>query len=311
MDNKEAEFFERLLSAFKIEADEHIKAISSGLLELEQSELSEGQDDDIIENIFRESHSLKGAARAVNMTSIETICSSLENVFSNWKKKKIYPSPEQFDILHSAIDTVYKILISSKDKKIKISELVKLLDSFEDDKIISHSAGEISSHVFDIHAEKKTKLSDTVRISTDILDSVFIQIQELLSVKQSAIQRTADISDASAAIDQWRKEWAKVNSLIRSGKPMLSSKKIQKENIQTNLLNKIIEFFDWNFSHISSLDDKLKRLAGLAGQDCTTLGTMIENILDEMKKTLLLPLSSLFEIFPKMVRDLSREQTKK
>ena len=38
---------------------------------------------ELLETIFREAHSLKGAARAVNLAEIETICQSLEGVFAS------------------------------------------------------------------------------------------------------------------------------------------------------------------------------------------------------------------------------------
>ena len=84
MAGKNDAFMKRLLSTFKVEADEHIKNITAGLIELEK-DLEPQVKAGIIETVFREAHSLKGAARAVNLTDIETICQSLESVFSGLK----------------------------------------------------------------------------------------------------------------------------------------------------------------------------------------------------------------------------------
>ena len=84
MAGKNDAFMKRLLSTFKVEADEHIKNITAGLIELEK-DLEPQVKAGIIEAMFREAHSLKGAARAVNLTDIETICQSLESVFSGLK----------------------------------------------------------------------------------------------------------------------------------------------------------------------------------------------------------------------------------
>ena len=115
MNKKIDELYKRLLETFKIEAEEHIKTVSSGLLELEKKPAAKKQAA-IIETIFRESHSLKGAARSVSMTDIETISRSLESVFSAWKSQEISPSIEQFDILHNAIDTISKLLFFSSGR---------------------------------------------------------------------------------------------------------------------------------------------------------------------------------------------------
>ena len=70
MTSKEEEFLKRLEAMFKIEADEHIAALSSGLIEFEKNPKSKNAQG-IIETIFREAHSLKGAARSVNRLDIE------------------------------------------------------------------------------------------------------------------------------------------------------------------------------------------------------------------------------------------------
>ncbi|MBN1894814.1 hybrid sensor histidine kinase/response regulator [bacterium] len=106
--NEEA-FFKELLSMFKIEAEEHVKMMSSGLLELEK-ERSPDKRRGIIETVYREAHSLKGAARAVNLVKIETVCQSLESVFAAIKREQITLRPDLFDVLHLSVDTVSRLL---------------------------------------------------------------------------------------------------------------------------------------------------------------------------------------------------------
>ena len=84
MKPEEAEFLKKLQAAFRIEAEEHLAAISSGLLELEKRRSM--RRDEIVATIFREAHSLKGAARAVSSAEIKTICQALEDVFAGWKR---------------------------------------------------------------------------------------------------------------------------------------------------------------------------------------------------------------------------------
>ncbi len=109
MDKKNEEFLKRLLATFKIEAQEHVNALSSGLIELEKAKAADEQLK-AIEIIFREAHSLKGAARAVNLTDVETLCQSLESVFAALRKQEIATSTGMFDLLHEAIGTLEKLL---------------------------------------------------------------------------------------------------------------------------------------------------------------------------------------------------------
>ena len=74
------EFLTRLLATFSVEAAQHIAVLTSGLLELETA-VSGGRRPEIVETVFREAHSLKGAARAVNFSKVEAICQALESAF--------------------------------------------------------------------------------------------------------------------------------------------------------------------------------------------------------------------------------------
>src|SRR5205823_3496938 len=109
MTAKDRELLRKLLATFKIEADEHITAISSGLLGLEKAASPQRQMD-IIETVFREAHSLKGASRAVNLVKVEAVCQSLENVFSGLKTQKTTVSPALFDRLHQTVDNLGALL---------------------------------------------------------------------------------------------------------------------------------------------------------------------------------------------------------
>ena len=61
MEKKNHEFLKKLLATFKTEAEEHVRALSSGLLELEKVSAA-GKQMEIIETVFREAQSA-GAER--------------------------------------------------------------------------------------------------------------------------------------------------------------------------------------------------------------------------------------------------------
>lgn len=66
----------RLRQAFQLESEERLISISNKLLELEKAK--EEDRDPLLEVIFRDAHSLKGAARAVSFNSIETFSRRLK-----------------------------------------------------------------------------------------------------------------------------------------------------------------------------------------------------------------------------------------
>ena len=74
METGDAEFLQRLLAMFKVEAREHLDVIAAELGKLEKGDA--GNQADSVEIIYREAHTLKGAARSVNLADIVSLCQS-------------------------------------------------------------------------------------------------------------------------------------------------------------------------------------------------------------------------------------------
>src|SRR4030042_24341 len=317
MDKKDNECLKRLLNTFKVEAEEHINAMSSCLIEMEKASTVEMQIE-IIETVFREAHSLKGAARAANITEIEATCQSLESVFAALKRKEIALSPELFDILHEAVDTLSKLLLSTDAERppaedFLIKELIHQLENISKggrqlpkQAELKKAEGEMPiTEAYRPLDEEKPMASATIRISISKLDSVLLQTEELLSAKLSAHQRVSEFQEINTALSAFKKELTKFR-ISDSGfrNIILKSPQSAVRNPQLN------EIFNWNHNYIKSLESKLIKRTKSNAQDFRSLSVMVDNLLDSVKKVLMLPFSSLLEIFPKLVRNLSHAQNK-
>ncbi len=113
MSTDDQAFIERLLATFREEAEEHLEVLANGLLELERDPESEGAGA-AVERLFREAHSLKGAARAVELTDIEAVCQAAESVLSRWKSGSHAPTAAQFDALNDTIDFVREAAVGER-----------------------------------------------------------------------------------------------------------------------------------------------------------------------------------------------------
>lgn len=283
MARKDQDFLKKLLATFRVEAAEHLEAMTSGLLALEKASDAE-KESEIIETVFREAHSLKGAARAVNQNEIEAVCQSLEGIFSTWKRSGVVRSPELFDLIHQASDSARKLLLSvetgpSPSEKGQIGQILRRLEN------ASKGTGDRGSPqlrptIPDSHPLGPA-LEETVRISTAKLDSLLLQAEELLSAKLAASQRASQLHEILGLLVDLKKEWGK-NS----------------------------EFLERGDNRIASVESKLTNLSRLLDQDHRTLGRMVDDLLGDMKKVLMLPFSVVSELFPRLVRDLSRDQGK-
>ncbi|MBI5570209.1 MAG: hybrid sensor histidine kinase/response regulator [Desulfomonile tiedjei] len=363
MTMRDDEFLKKLFEAFRIEADEHISAISNGLLELEKRP-DDSEKGKIIETMYREAHSLKGASRSVNMTEIESVCQAIESIFSALKADRMATSTEFFDTLHRAVDSMRDLLVESDS--VAVQPIMDELDRLEagsheraaaaeagpprpkaeahdvasgettaeqdlpvpnvktvapEDAAIDRSEWEGSPRAAGGAAEARAQnfstspkkerpqgRTDTVRISVDKLDPLLRQVGEMVSVKLTASQRVADIMSLMTVIDQWKQKWNSVSSQGR-GVGDASAKRGGGGGDEKRLA-KLMDFLDWNQSCIKTLEGKLKTLARSAESDSRMHGGMVDDLLEDMMNVLMLPCSSLLEVFPKLVRDLARDAGK-
>jgi two-component system chemotaxis sensor kinase CheA len=321
----ENNFLKKLLATFKIEADEHINNISSGLINLER-ETSDEKQMEIIETIFREVHSLKGAARTVNVESIEDICQSFEDVFAKLKYKEIVIKSDFFDILHQTVDILRKLILFADSEtdtidKSKITKIVHVLDSFiegapifsniEDLEEIKAGSSIILKDVKNrSFSEEKASSSDTLRISASDLETLFIQIGDMLSVKLSSYQRVLDLQEINIMPEQRKNKWSMFEKEIQKiWHPLTREQKSEKNGTKLQS-QKYLEFIDWNRNYLESFENRLIAFEKLIEHDNHILSGMVDNLLNNMKKVLLQPLSSFLEVFPKFVRDLQHDKGK-
>ncbi|MFA6223305.1 MAG: hybrid sensor histidine kinase/response regulator [Desulfomonilaceae bacterium] len=187
MDKSEEEFLEKLKATFKLEAAEHIQTISSGLLDLDK-----GPDPKekalILETIYREAHSLKGAARAVSLRDVEKICQSIETVLSLLKKGEIQPETSILDSVLDSIEAVSKLV--SSDDVLPIGDLLQRLAN------ISSGTGPHPNNLDQKHLETLSNIRPSAPtpeakpVSQAVLQKEDIQ-QRQVTVPPNAIEPTS------------------------------------------------------------------------------------------------------------------------
>jgi two-component system chemotaxis sensor kinase CheA len=84
-----------LVAGFITEAFEHLEAIEANVLELEQAP----NDIDIINNIFRPFHTIKGVSGFLNLTTINKLAHSTENLLDDVRNNKLSMSADIIDVV--------------------------------------------------------------------------------------------------------------------------------------------------------------------------------------------------------------------
>ncbi len=309
MRTKEDEFLKQLRATFKVEAAEHLQAIAAGLLELEQTPASEARRK-IVETVFRAAHSLKGAARAVDFTEIESLCQSLEDVFAAWKRQESAPSPTTFDTLHRTLDAITAAMTAPQATRGARAPAAR--PSFDQPIRQPEVSVPASAEVVPPApvAEQETFPSDeTVRITVARLDARLVEAEEMLTVKLTTGQRAEDLRELAHRFEAWRNEWAAVEPEARALRHAIDRPAPGRADHHPGLVQ-LLEFLDWNLDHLKLLESKVVALTRTAEQDRHVVGKLVDDLLEDSKKLLLLPFDTISASFPKLVRDLCRDQGK-
>ncbi len=99
------ELLRELLATFAVEAEEHLQTLTRDLLALEKGPGAE-KSAELLAEIFRAAHSLKGAARAVNLGAAGEVSHHLETLFARLRDGELAASPALFDLIYQALDAL-------------------------------------------------------------------------------------------------------------------------------------------------------------------------------------------------------------
>ncbi len=93
---------EELLQDFLLEAGELLSQVDNKLVELEKRP----QDRELLNDIFRGFHTIKGGAGFLNVENLVTLCHRTENLFDKLRNAELHLSAELMDIIMAATATV-------------------------------------------------------------------------------------------------------------------------------------------------------------------------------------------------------------
>lgn len=95
----------RLRALFLDELDQHVGVLNDGFLRLERGD-GRDVDTELVNELFRSAHSLKGAASAVGVPPVEAVCHRLEEVLGTVRDGIVPLSALDFEPLFGAVDII-------------------------------------------------------------------------------------------------------------------------------------------------------------------------------------------------------------
>ncbi len=305
------EFFSRLLATFRIEAGEHLEAMSSGLIQLKRLS-PKAAGGDLVEVVFREAHSLKGAARAVNFQEIESACQAFENVFSAMKQDQEIISVALCELLLECVDEIGKWLGAEEARKPSVQALVERLENVSSNCRLMHQDGisEASQHDFtqllpevDPDGESRSNTSGTVRVSSERLKEVMHRAEEMVTSKQAGLKHIQDLRELDARFSEGKKRMEEVRLLVR--------RFVNKEKVEPKKVEKLMASLDAQKRLDKSVEGGIKEAIQSAEKEGRQLATKVDELLADVCEMLMMPFDSMSDGFQRFIREMARQQGKK
>ncbi|MCK5145868.1 response regulator [bacterium] len=289
-----------LKDMFKEEGIEHIKNISNGLTTLEHSTTVEAGE--IIETIFREAHSLKGAARSIGLTDIERICQPIEDVLAECKQGNLKLKNKHFDVIHECLHALEVCLKTDNciDPDSWEQSIKSLLPgSITLDEQCSPSISQLKTRKVTRDTLHKLRM-DTLRISADRVEKLMLCAEEFIAPKLAVDNLATDIRSLLQNIVQWRSDLELKRRVTNN-----SSKTIRNEGHHTTQSTdyQLIENLN---QRMLGIESELEHISQNADMESRKLNSMVDRIIDEMKCVLMLPFENLLKIMPHTVKEIAR-----
>ena len=264
-----------LRALFKTESDEHLQRLDDLLLRLEQTPAEPG----LIEESFREAHSLKGASRMLGLKNILALANRLESSLNAARQGSVLLDRESISRMlreTGEIRQCVRVATGDDPATVAMAQQAPSPATPSTSSLASEAVAQVSSAISPISiAAAPSAAIETIRVDTRKLDELMAHAGELAVMRTRLSRRPPDIA---SLIDE------------------LSSAARMSPETQAN-----------NFSGITKSLDELYRASAEDSSRLEALSCLIEVTVQQIR---LLPLSTIFSLFPRMVRELADEQGK-
>jgi two-component system chemotaxis sensor kinase CheA len=268
----------RLMATFKVEAEDHLNAITGHLAALERG-LPPEEVPGVVEGAFRAVHTLKGAARSVGLGDVESLCQALEQTFSRAKRAQLALSRELLGRVQEAVDGVARLLGGGAEA-VGVAELVRRLEDPAAPRPERQVMAPPPAPSVAPSAPAAAPAGQTIRIDTARLESLHRRAEELLAVKLSVEERVREARGLAESLAHCREQ---VGGVALAEGP---GGQVRDAEAQARVL--------------------LERLLG----DRRNLGVAVDGLHEEARRVRMMPVSSIVEPFARMVGELARAQAK-
>ena len=300
------------LDYFQMEAAERLERLGTGLMALERSP----DDCTLVADLFREAHSLKGAAGVSGLTDVSSICHKMEDFLGGVRDGSRAVSPTIIDACLEAADAVGKLVAAAVAGEQCDVTVPNILDRFDvlEPPSESEPPPATKKMVQESGKTKETPVGNTPPASK-------LQEQEVPVIEEpprpSAVEEApATPRPSGMATDTIRLRVEMLDSLsYRTGELMIAGDRLGQRLASTKDLLQLIRGERARYEDDHNVQETLHRVNTAVHSlidelvaDIATIEPLIAEVHEQVLDTRMLPLGVLFDQLPRFVRDYCREE---
>lgn len=154
------------LRLFLDEAEEIIDRLSANMVMLEKHP----QDQRLINEVFRDAHTVKGSAGAMGFTQMANVAHHMESVLSMLRQGQVAPTAVLFSALLSGLDMLrqikHDVYISGKERSYNLTSVIASLSSFTTVEEVAAAALAVKPETAQVHSQASYRIEISLREST-------------------------------------------------------------------------------------------------------------------------------------------------
>jgi two-component system, chemotaxis family, sensor kinase CheA len=349
----------QVLAAFQEEQFERRQAIGELLLELERSP-AHPRRQALLDQLFREAHSLKGGARAAGQPAVEQVAHLVEDLFSAVRQNRLALASDICDPIYAALDVIgvlmHHVAVGQLADLAPYQPLLAALGQIRDahvalpaltyrpelDSLSAISAAPLPPSAVDVatlagneHVAAELppfapgpEEQAVVRLSTTLLDQLLNETGELLTCAVTARVRARDMRALAELPSRWRRTWRQIQPalgrfqsraptlqpIVHYGADVSIPIEAHPASITPSHLDsdatRLLDALSQAHTLIGDLESRLATHARQTTEEYTRLNAATERLHDQIRRTRMLPLNTLFTPLRLQMREMARATQK-
>lgn len=293
-----AEEMAKLVAQYVVEAADEVRDATKQILALEANP----GDASILNTLFRHAHSLKGSGMTYGLPAVSEVAHHMETVLEALRMRRLTASPPITNALLAGADALKDLLVQSRTGVIAETapvEVLRRLDEAASGPIVAPSA-EPTPATATHTVRATTSGGETIRVRLSKLDQLVNLAGEL---KTGSNTRAAAVEALEQHVDAAKiavRQWQAIRERLQRDAEALG-------HFRDGGLLDDYEALGRRVAELrSALDHTWNRFNATTSQaDVTT-----ESLQEAVMQIRMVPVGSLFDTAPRMIRDLTADRTK-